>query len=73
MHAPQVVQAQAASGESAKESSGLGLGAPCSNAVPLRELVQLHALVDLERGGAEALPVAVAGQTSWQRLHWMQA
>ena len=61
MQAPQVVQAQAASGERANFRSGLGLGVPFSNGrgregegILLRgEIVELHALVDLERGGRE--------------------
>ena len=52
-HAPQVVQAQAASGESAKVSRGLGLGcAVLERWLGASEVVELHALVDFERGGA---------------------
>ena len=59
MQAPQVVQAQAASGERANLRSGWGLGCPFSNGAGVKvkglccggEVVELHALVDLERGG----------------------
>ena len=55
MQAPQVVQAQAASGESAKVSSGCGLASPLLEATVdvWPSVVQLHALVDLKCRGAE--------------------
>jgi hypothetical protein len=76
MHAPQVVQAHAASGESANCSSGFGLAAPASKPGMLHVwLISFNSirLLISSADGLSDLPVAVAGQTSWQRLHWMQA
>ena len=81
MQAPQVVQAQAASGERANLRSGLGLGVPFSKGAGVkakglccaaRSLSSMRLLIS-SAAGERDLPVAVAGQTSWQRLHWMQA
>ena len=62
--APQVVQAHAASGLRAKVSRGESLR-------PL-VLSSMRLLISSAEGLSD-LPVWVAGQTSWQRLHWMQA
>ena len=74
MQAPQVVQAHAASGDSAKLSSGRGLSAPASN--PGRCFARWFSSIRLlisSAAGLKDFPVTAAGQTSWQRLHWMQA
>ncbi len=81
MQAPQVVQPHTASGEMANSSSGRAVAAPVSkaevwsvNGLACPEIMfsSMRLLIS-SAAGLSALPVAEAGHTSWQRLHWIQA
>lgn len=70
-HAPQAVHAHSASGESVASSRVCGDAPPAARRDPVAS--STYRLLISSADGDRALPVTWAGQTSWQRLHMMQA